>query len=124
MGPRLLTPALRRGTPAQPEKGSFLKPEMEQEDEEMEEEEEDEDPEETAKPEEAEYQRKNTKRKEKSLQRLLMHKKNNRMTRKILQVVMEVRVVKLQSLQKSHHCPHLHLSQRPVRGPNAIFQQT
>ena len=110
MGPRSLTPAMGRGTPAQPGvQGSFLKAEVQQEEEECEEEEEEQD-DEMAKPVEAEGQKKQTNaRKEKSLQRLrLKSKKNLRTTRKILMVVM---VVALHHLQKSHHCPHLHLSQ-------------
>ena len=111
MGPRSLTPAMGRGTPAQPGvQGSFLKPEVQEEEEECEEEEEEEQDDEMAKPVEAEGQKKQTNaRKEKSLQRLrLKSKKNLRTTRKILMVVM---VVALHHLQKSHHCLHLHSSQ-------------
>ena len=71
MGPRSLTPAMGRGTPAQPGvQGSFLKAEVQQEQEECEEEEEEQD-DEMAKPVEAEGKKIQTNaRKEKSLQRL------------------------------------------------------
>lgn len=63
MGPRSLTPAMGRGTPAQPGvQGSFLKAEVQQEEEECEEEEEEQD-DEMAKPVEAEGQKKTNKRK-------------------------------------------------------------
>ena len=63
MGPRSLTPAMGRGTPAQPGvQGSFLKPEVQEEEEECEEEEEEQD-DEMAKPVKAEGQKKTNKRK-------------------------------------------------------------
>ena len=72
IGARSLTPAMGRGTPAQPGvQGSFLKAEVQQEQEECEEEEEEEQDDEMAKPVEAEGKKIQTNaRKEKSLQRL------------------------------------------------------
>ena len=61
-GPRSLTPAIGRGTPAQPVQGSFLKPEVQEEEEECGEEEEDD---EFAKPVEAQGPKKSKKTHEK-----------------------------------------------------------